>query len=190
MHGPLTEDEAFLIESLTLILESELRIHAHPLMAQAVTPALGLSFVLFGGGQIPIGLALQGWRDGELRTSCLHCQEKAYVFYIRGSPLSGASHWRGHCLGCQKSMDGSLREVLQQGLRFSNRLQAAGAMNRGDDPIALESGLVIETTEPSGEKKEVRLFFTGEGVAPPSTNAGPKRMDFKTLVSRLKMNPS
>jgi hypothetical protein len=187
MQNPLTETERLLMESLTLILENEERIKANPIMAEAVTPALGLSFSLFGGGQIPIGLALEGWRDGELRAPCLHCTDKAHVTYISGNPLSGINDWRGYCLSCRRTMDGSNVEVFRQGLRFSSRLKAAGVMNRRDDPVASRSGFVIDTTEPDGEKKEVRLFFSGEGIEHSTTAVfGPKRMDLKALLMWIK----
>jgi hypothetical protein len=67
-------------------------------------PLGGLGTSASGFQCFDLGQLLKAWDRGIFCASCPVCQkgQSLYIYFIGASPLSGASHWRGVCLGCQK----------------------------------------------------------------------------------------
>ena len=67
-------------------------------------PLGGLGTSIGGFQSFDLGQLLRAWDRGLLSTFCPVCQngQSLLVYFIGASPLSGASNWRGVCLGCQR----------------------------------------------------------------------------------------
>ena len=98
-------------------------------------PQVFASTAFYGpNGLIPLGVLLQLWRDGEMKTECPSCRGDLYIYNFGGSPLSGSNYYNGFCMGCGERRRGTSKD-------FSGLYQSAwDLMRKNPNDAVIEKG--------------------------------------------------
>jgi len=109
MSSTLSDLEFLSLHTRTLF-ENRERIQSDPELAAAYSPEIRISVAYTtGGGMLPLGLLLELWTRYHWCDWCPSCRGRLYIHRIGGSPLSGNNAWRGVCIRCGKTHEGSWR---------------------------------------------------------------------------------
>jgi hypothetical protein len=93
-------------EDLQLILDHADDILANERYFYCYQCTAFLSVAYHGGGQLPLGVLILLWRQGEMLDTCTKCGGTVHIFGVGGSPLSGSHSWWGFCIQCGSRVRG------------------------------------------------------------------------------------
>ncbi|MFH2010045.1 MAG: helix-turn-helix transcriptional regulator [bacterium] len=93
----LQAHEECFAENLTFLLSRAAAILDFPPWSCARVLGAGCSIALFGGEHFSLGVLLRSWRAGDLTLPCPCCAGSLRVYWVSGSPLSGAHQALGAC---------------------------------------------------------------------------------------------
>lgn len=89
-------------------------------------------------GPIPLGVLLQLWRDGEMKTECPSCQGELYIYNFGGSPLSGSNYYNGFCAECGVRHHGTCKnfqDLYQPAWNLMKQNPNEAVIEKGRQPV-------------------------------------------------------